>query len=76
VVSVGLRLLKQYSQGKLVFSLTQAWTFLQRDTASKVLMKAESVGLVCNAGIHLSGMMTDPSAGFILAINRESSFFK
>lgn len=56
-------------RGKLVFSLTWARTFLQRDTASKVLMRTDCVGLICDAGIH-------PSACFILAINRESSFFK
>lgn len=55
-------------RGKPNFPLTQA--------ASKVLTNADCAELICDAGIHPSGMMTDPSACFILAINRKSSFFK
>lgn len=62
--------------GKLVIPLSQAWTFLQGDTARKVLMRANCMGFSCDAGIHPSGMMTDPSACFILDINRKSAVFK
>lgn len=71
-----LQSLKVIESEENLFSLTQVQTFLQRGTASKVLMSADCVGLICDAGIHPSGMMTDPSACFILAINEESSFFK
>lgn len=63
-------------RGKLVVPLIQAWTFLQGNTARKVLMRVSCMELSCDAGIHPSGTMTDPSTCFILAINKKSTFFK
>lgn len=63
-------------RGKLIFSVVQTCPFLQRDTVSKVLMRADCVRLIYDTGLYPSGLMTDPPACSILAINRESIFFK
>lgn len=71
-----LQLLKMMELGAPCFLPYSGQTFLQRDTASMVLMRAGCVGLICNAVIHPLAMMTSPSACFILAISRENRFFK
>lgn len=69
-----LQLLKMMELGAPCFLPDAGQTFLLRDTASMVLMRAGCV--ICDAGIHPLAMMTSPSACFILAISRENSFFK